>query len=236
MKVDYYKLPRIKYIITEMEKHAEYYGELSASVEEPIHPVRFIKELQKTIPEDYAMVMDVGTSAIYTSTFFKAKRAGRFFAYNFAMGALGFSIPAAIGARFAKPDSCIIGLVGDGSFGLVAAELETIARVGGNINLILFNNKSYGWIRAELLISYGKEYVDFSTNFGDMDYLKIAEGFGMEAVKVEKPEDLNPILKEAFKEPEPRFIEVSTLPEDRLVPPVPRWIRKAKEKGFRHIK
>jgi len=115
-------------------------------------------------------------------------------------------------------------------------ELETVARVGGNNNIILFNNLSYGWIRAEWQLSYGSEYVDFATNFKPVDYLKIAEGYGIEAHRVEKPQELTPTLEEAFNNPEPTFIEVIAKPEDQLVPPVPAWIKKAQKMGIRHIR
>jgi acetolactate synthase-1/2/3 large subunit len=227
--------PRIQSIIREAKNYNEYVSDLSSSTDVPIHPLRFIKELYENRPPDYMMVMDVGTAAIYTSTYFKQGEAGRRLAYNFAMGALGFAIPASIGAHIARPDDCVIGLVGDGSFGLAAAELETISRIGGNINLILFNNKSYGWIRSEMRLSYGDRYVDFSTNFKEVDYLKIAEGFGIQAYKVSQPRELSPILGEAFNDEAPSFIEVKTLPEDKLVPPVPTWLRKAKARGIPYI-
>jgi len=105
---------------------------------------------------------------------------------------------ASIGVRYARPGSCTATLVGDGSFGFMAGELETVARVGGNNNLILFNNLSFGWIKAEWRLNYGREYVGFATNFKPVDYVKIAEGFGLNACRVERPEDLGPALREAF--------------------------------------
>ncbi|MFP3950808.1 MAG: thiamine pyrophosphate-binding protein [Candidatus Bathyarchaeia archaeon] len=232
----YMDIPRIREIREALEGYEEYVRDLASSNISPVHPVRFVRELQNRLPEDFAMVVDVGTAAIYSSTFFKTNRGGRSLMYNFAMGALGFAIPASIGARFARPDSCVVGLVGDGSFALASGELETISRVGGNVNLFLFNNQSYGWIKAELLLSYGREYMDFSTNFKPVDYIKIAEGFGLKGRRISKPEDIQPILEEVLEEPEPSFTEVLVSPEDELVPPVPRWKREAKRRGIRHIK
>ena len=229
------KLPRIQKLIEEKKKHDEYVSGMAESNEIPIHPVRFIKELDKALPDDRCLVMDVGTSAIYTSTFYKVPEAGRSMAYNFAMGSLGYALPTSIGASVARPDSCIAGLVGDGSFGLAAAELETIARIGLNNNIIVMSNSSFGWIRAEWRLSYGQEYVDFATNFKEVDYLKIAEGFGLNAQRISKPEELSK-LKDVFDSDEPSFTELVLQPEDQLVPPVPTWIKKAKKQGVRHIK
>jgi acetolactate synthase I/II/III large subunit len=229
------KLPRIQALIKAKEEHSAYVAGLMESNEKPIHPVRFIKELQDALPDKRCLVMDVGTSAIYTSTFYKVPEAGRSMAYNFAMGSLGYALPTSVGASVAKPDHCIATLVGDGSFGLAAAELETISRMGHNNNIIVVNNSSFGWIRAEWKLSYGDEYVDFATNFNEVDYPKIAEGFGLTANRVTSPDQLSS-LKDLFNGDEPSFTELVLQSEDRLVPPVPIWIRKAEKKGVRHIK
>ncbi len=233
---EYMKLPRVKKLMEEKTRYDKYVADLMGSDETPVHPVRFIKELERALPEDRCLVMDVGTSAIYTSTFYKVPKAGRSMAYNFAMGSLGYSLPTSIGVGFARPGSCIATLVGDGSFGLAAAELETVARVGHNNNVIVVNNGGFGWIRAEWRLNYGEEYVDFATNFRDVDYMKIAEGFGLKARRITKPEDLEPVLTKSFGDPEPTFIELVAQPEDRLVPPVPTWIKKASAEGIRYVK
>lgn len=230
------KLPRLEAIREEAAEYEAYVSELSSSDERPVHPVRFIRELSDAVPDDHVLVVDVGVSAIYTSTFYKVSRAGRSVLFNYAMGALGYAIPASVGARFARPDSCLVTLVGDGSFGFTAAELETVSRVGGNNNIILFNNGSYGWIKAAISFSQGYEYADFSTNFKEVDYPKIAEGFGLTAYRVEGPEQLGPTLKRVFSLDEPTFTELRVLPENELVPPVPAWARKAEVLGKRYVR
>lgn len=227
---------RIKAIREEEREYMEYIDEISHSNETPIHPLRFIRELEATVPDDHVIVADVGVSAIYTSTYYKATRSGRSILFNYAMGALGYAIPASVGAHFARPDSCIVTLVGDGSFGFTAAELETISRVGGNNNIILYNNQSYGWIKAAVSFSHGPEYSDFATNFKPIDYTKIAEGFGLRTYSANDPNELRATLKEALTLNEPTFTELRVQPENKLVPPVPSWIRKAKDLGIRHVR
>jgi acetolactate synthase-1/2/3 large subunit len=131
---------RLEAIREESERYATQVSELSATDETPVHPLRFIRELTQAIPDDHVIVVDVGVSAIYTSTFYKVRKAGRSVLYNYAMGSLGYALPTSIGAQIARPDACIITLVGDGSFGFTAGELETLHRLGGNNNVILFNN------------------------------------------------------------------------------------------------
>ncbi len=230
-----HKLPRIKAIQKERAEYDAYAAGLMASDEVPVHPLRFVKELGDALPKDYALVTDVGIAAVYTAAYLRQAEAGRRMVFNYAVGALGYAIPASIGARLARPNSAVIALVGDGSFGFTAGELETVARIGGPNHIVLLNNVSFGWIRAEWLLSHGKEYVDFATNFRPVDYLKIAEGFGVEATRVGKPDELGPALRSAFKKAEPTFTEIIVKPEDKLVPPVPRWIEKAKRQGLPHV-
>jgi len=231
----YDELPRMKRILEEAKEYNKYIQEFSQYDEKPIHPIRFIKELSNAIPKRHILVVDPGVSAIYTSAFHEVKEAGRSMIFNYSLGALGYAIPASVGAYYAKPKSCIVALTGDGSFGFSTGELETVSRTGGNINLILFNNGSYGWIKAELCFSYGSKYVDFSTNFKDIDYQRIAEGFGLKAYKVETSTEARQVLREALSLNEPTFVEIEARPENELVPPVPSWVRKAEELGIRYV-
>jgi acetolactate synthase-1/2/3 large subunit len=229
------KQPRIKKIQDERKKYLEYVNDLYQINGEPVHPLRLIKSLEEAMPENRCMVMDVGTVAIYTSTFYRVPEAGRSMAYNFSMGSLGYAIPTGIGESIARPKSCTVSLIGDGSFGLTSGELETVSRLGLNNNLVLINNNSFGWIRAEWRLSYGDDYVDFATNFKEVNYLKIAEGFGLKANKVSRSSDLKEVLVNSFNDPEPSFTEVVMQPEDKLIPPVPKWIKLAREKDIDYI-
>ncbi|NHJ47316.1 MAG: thiamine pyrophosphate-binding protein [Asgard group archaeon] len=235
VKKKYEDLPRVKQMIKNAKKYNEYIGELKKSEEKPIHPLRFIQEFSRALPVDYVVTTDPGVSAIYPSAFFKIKQAGRSMIFNYAMGALGYAIPAAVGAYYARPDSCIVALTGDGSFGFTVGELETISRIGGNINIILFNNGCFGWIKGELEISFGSKYVDFPTNFQVVDYLKIAEGFGLKAYTVRDPNKLSQVLNEAFNLKSPTFIDLQVKAENELVPPVPAWIKIAKKSNLKYI-
>jgi len=231
----YEEIPRIRAIQKEAKEYDAYISDLAGSGERPVHPLRFVKELSNAVPQDHTIVADVGISAIYTAAFFKVLNAGRSVLFNYAVGALGYALPASVGVHFARPESCTVALTGDGSFGFTAAELETINRVGGNINVILFNNGSFGWIKAEVSLSMGAQYSDFATNFEDTDYLKVAEGFGLTTFQAEEPSDLGPTLKEAFDLDGPTFTEIKVLPENELVPPVPGWMEKARRLGVRQI-
>ncbi len=228
----YAENPRIRDLATKkrgyeasLEKYMDY-GSL-------VNPLRFIKTLEKLAPENHMIVADPGVGAIYMLAFYKVRRAGRSVITNYSIGSLGYAIPASVGAYFARPESIIITLTGDGSFGFNAGELETISRVGGNIKIFLFNNNSYGWIRATIFYEHGPRF--FATDFKPIDYVKIAEGFGLEAMRIESNNEIEPVMRKAFSTKDPTLVEVKVEPQDKLSPPVPAWVRKAKELGVRYI-
>jgi acetolactate synthase-1/2/3 large subunit len=146
------------------------------------------------------------------------------------MGALGYAVPGVVGVAAADPKRCSIALAGDGSLGFSCGELETIARLGWNIKVFLFKNNSFGWIRGETALVH--EFEPFATEFGSVDYSKIAEGFGLKAFEVKAPGELSGVLESAFSMKGPAFVTVNVLPEDKLVPPIPRWVKSGKRKGL----
>ena len=232
-KEKYSEKPLIKRILKEKQEFEEKLKEYMELKDTFVNPLKFIAELSKNVPSNHVIVTDPGVSAIYTSAFYKVKQAGRTIIFNYSLGSLGYAIPASVGAYFARPNSCIIALTGDGSFGFAAGELETISRIGGNINIVLFNNQSFGWIRASIFFKYGPKY--FATEFKPIDYMKIAEGFGLEAFRIDNTSDIEKVLRKALYSNNPSLIEVLVKPEDKLVPPVPSWVKKAKEMGIKYI-
>lgn len=235
LPIDYMSTPRITTLVRELKDYEERIkGEAKESIcERCLNPLEVIEALNDSLEGDYVIAVDPGTSAIYSSAFLKGKEAGRRFLFNFSLGALGYAIPAGIGAYYAKPESTVLVLTGDGSLGFTLGELETIVRNEINIKIILFRNDSFGWIRATMRLNFGS--LPFSTDFKNIDYYKVAEAFGIESHKIEKTNELRLILKKCLKNRSPCFIEVRVPTEDKLIPPVPSWVRKAKDMGLKYV-
>jgi len=198
---------------------------LSASI--PIKPQRVMKELSDALPSDAIIVADAGTGTPFTSAFY-ASPAGRYVVIPRGHGGLGYAIPGVVGAKLAKPEATVIGLMGDGSFGMSVGELETIARLRLPVTIIQFNNSCFGWIKALQALYYEGRYlsVDFSA---DTDHAGIARGFGLEGVRIERPEELGPAIRQALDSKKPTFIDVITESEESEVPPVHKWQQTIKE-------
>ena len=141
---------------------------------------------------------------------------------------MGYAIPAVVGAHFARPGARLVGLFGDGSLGMSAGELETVARLKIPVVLIHCNNSTFGWIKALQKIHSREKY--FSVDFTPGDPCLVARGFGLKAIKAETGLELEDALKQAFSANEPVFIDAHTEPEVEKLPPVYSWLKAAGEK------
>lgn len=197
-------------------------AERAACSDVPISPQRVIDALWQHTPRDVVIVADPGTMTPFTAAQFRTRRPGRSIVIPRAHGGLGYALPATVGAAFARPQERVVGLVGDGSFGMSGTELATIASLHLPITIILFNNGSFGWIKMLQRLYYDKRYlgVDFTTK---MDVVAIAEAFGIRGVRITDPDQLGPVITEALASNEPTFIDVPTKSELEEVPPVQAW-------------
>jgi acetolactate synthase-1/2/3 large subunit len=194
----------------------------------PIKPQRVMKELMEVLPRDSVIVSDAGTGTPFTSAYYKSP-AGRYVIIPRGYGGLGYAIPGVVGAKLARPEATVVGLMGDGSFGMSAGELETISRLQLPVTILQFNNSCFGWIKTLQNLYYDARYVsvDFSST---TDHAAIARGFGLLGVRVEHPDELGPALREATQSDMPTFLDVVTESEETEIPPVHKWQESAEER------
>lgn len=200
----------------------EKFNMLAASDEAPIRPERIIATLQRVLPEDATIVSDPGTSCPYFSAYYQLPSPGRHFITNRAHGALGYALSAALGAWFGRPDSKVVGLMGDGSFGFTCGELETVTRCRANITYIVFSNASYGWIKASQHDDCGARY--YNVDFNRVDHAAVAAAYGVKSWKVEDPEDLEAVMRAAVAHDGPSLVDVISQPLEQSNAPVRRWM------------
>ena len=191
------------------------------SDDSPIRPERFMAEFSRALPPESLIITDPGTPTPYVAAFHRLPQAGRYFAAPRAHGALGYALPAVIGASFARPGAPVIGLMGDGSFCISAGELETIARLKRPVVLVVMSNAIFGWVKAGQK-GRGEKY--FAVDFGALDHAKVARAFGLEGVRVEQAKDLGPALKAALAAKGPVLLDVVTHPLNDCRAPVSKWI------------
>ena len=198
------------------------FEELARSDDTPIKPERVVAELQALLPADAVIVADPGTPCPYFSAYYQNSKTGRHFVSNRAHGALGYSLPGVVGAHYGRPGAKCVAVMGDGSFGFGVGELETIVRLDLPVTLIVISNSVYGWIKAGQKTGFDARY--FSVDFSRGDHARIAEAFGLEAWRVEDPEDLRPALAKALEAGGPTLVDIVTQPLQEARAPVSEWV------------
>jgi acetolactate synthase-1/2/3 large subunit len=195
---------------------------LAESSEKPIKPERVVAALAGALDPDAIVVADAGTPCSYLSAYYEVRGTGRRFFSNRAHGALGYSMAAAIGAHFAKPEVKCVSVMGDGSFGFTCGELETAVRHRLPITFIVISNASYGWIKAGQKSGYGARY--FAVDFAVTDHAAVATAFGVKGWRVTEPGELTQSLKEALAHAGPSLVDIVCQPLHEAKAPVSEWI------------
>ena len=199
-----------------------HFAPLAASDETPIRPERVVVALDRLLPEDAVLCADPGTPCPYFSAYWTIRRAGRHFISNRAHGALGFALGAAVGAQVGRPGAQVVAAMGDGSFGMCAGELETVARLGLPITCVVFSNAVYGWIKAGQKSGFGARY--FSVDFSRTDHAAVAAAYGVRSWRVEDPAELEGALAAAIAHDGPTLVDVVAQPLEEAAAPVSEWV------------
>ncbi len=192
----------------------------------PLRPERVAHELNERLAEygrPVHVLSDAGTPTPHMTRFLKTND-NVSLTIPRAFGGLGYAIPAVVGAWKADPSRRPIGLFGDGSLGMAAGELETLARLGVPAILILFTNGTFGWIKGLHKLRGHRE--PMSVDFTPPDGRAIGEAFGVRSWSAETPAELSRALEAAFAADGPTLIDVRVESIADRVPPVYSWLRK----------
>ena len=157
-----------------------------------VEPRTLVGHLSAMFRSKAILVADVGQNQIWCANNFRI-REGRFLTTG-GMGTMGYSIPAAIGAKFARPDRDVIVICGDGSFQMGLNELATIAGNQLGIKIIIMKNARLGMVRELQDKHYGGRHSATILN-GDPDFLKIADAYGIDHAEAHSNKEAENIIK-----------------------------------------
>ena len=169
------------------------------SEESPVHMARLITELNRHLPDDGYLIADGGFAAHWGGLLFNTKQARKAFVPDRGFASIGYGLPGAMGAQLACPDAVVVGLTGDGGFNMVLGELETARRMKLGVTIIVVNNAASGYVKALQHLMYGEGNYQ-SADLEETNYANIATAMGCHGQRVEKPEDLEQALHNAFAE------------------------------------
>lgn len=189
--------------IRKIQEHSRSYNLKTNYLDLPMKPQRAIKEIIDA-SEDSLLINDAGTHTTWV-TLFKTVKEPASLIFSGGFGPMGYGVPASVGVTLANPDKSIVVVVGDGGFQMTLQELATIATLNLPVVVCIINNSSLGIIKQWQDLYYGGRY---AVELENPDFVKLAEAYNIDAVKVDSPGTVFKSVKKALKTRKPYLIEV----------------------------
>ena len=177
-----------------------------------------LEEINKAGDNDAVIVSDVGQNQMFACRYAKFKQS-KSSVTSGGLGTMGFALPAAIGAKMGVPNREVVAVMGDGGFQMNIQELGTIFQTEIAVKVVVLNNSFLGMVRQWQELFFDKRYA--STIMSNPNFIKIAEGYGMETQKVSKREDLAAAVETMMRSKKAYFLEVVIEQEDNVFPMIP---------------
>lgn len=206
------------------EFHKLYKKEYEVVINDQLNPTKdglnmgeVIDKINKETKGEAVFVSDVGQNQMFTwryANFVKTRSN----VTSGGLGTMGFGLPAAIGAKMGAPDREVIAILGDGGLQMTIQEFGTILQTKVAVKIVVLNNSFLGMVRQWQELFFDKRYA--STVMVNPDFIKIAEGYQIEAKKVTKREELTDAIKTMVASKECYFLEVVIEKEDNVFPMV----------------
>jgi acetolactate synthase-1/2/3 large subunit len=183
-----------------------------------LHPQFILQQMNELLNGDATIVSEVGQNQMWTAQYFGFRKP-RSWITSGGLGTMGYGFPAAIGAHFARPDLPVFDVAGDGSIQMNIQELGTVAQYKIPVKIAILNNQYLGMVRQwqELFFDHRYSY----TELPSVDFVKIANAYGVEGVRVESVDEVMPALKESLACEGAFVIDFRIEREDNVFPMVP---------------
>ena len=182
-------------------------------------PQMVIECLGELAGENAVITTDVGQHQMWVAQYYPIAHP-RNYATSCGLGAMGYGLPAAVGAQFARPEDRIILITGDGSLQMSIQELGTVAQNKLPIKIILLNNGVLGMVRQWQKMFYAERYSQIQLQ-GNPDFVKVAEAYGIHGIHVNSVEEVRSAIEEAFAHPGPVLVDIKISMDEDVLPLVP---------------
>lgn len=205
--------------IAEVEQLKQKHPMIIPNADDPASPYGVILKAAELAGENAIVCTDVGQHQMRTAQAYPFKHPRQWLTSG-GLGTMGFGMPAAIGAALAMPDRTVLCFTGDGSIMMNIQDLATAMETNVNIKIILTNNNALGLVRQQQDLFYGKRY--YASNYDRaVDFVKIADGFGIKTFDIGQGGDVSALMAEAMAYPGPALIHVPISPDEPVYPMVP---------------
>ncbi|HOW34494.1 MAG TPA: biosynthetic-type acetolactate synthase large subunit [Methanoregulaceae archaeon] len=183
-----------------------------------LRPQYVVEELSALLNGEGIIVSEVGQNQMWTAQYF-CFRKPRTWITSGGLGTMGYGFPAAIGAHFACPDQTVFDIAGDGSFQMNIQELSTVASNNIPVKVAILNNRFLGMVRQWQELFHNRRYS--FTELPPVDFVKVANAYGVDGIKVESCEEVVPALKAAIETDGPFVLDFRVEREENVFPMVP---------------
>lgn len=184
-----------------------------------IKPQHLMAEINRLSGGHAIVAADVGQHQMWSAQFIKFSEP-RLWINSGGLGSMGFGLPAAIGAQFARPDKLVFAVVGDGGFQMSIPELATIVNHSLPIKIVVMNNGYLGMVRQWQTLFHNNRLSQVElSSFPDVE--KLAGAYGFKGRTVDSVSEMPRALEEAVREPGPYLLNVKVSPNENVYPMVP---------------
>lgn len=197
-------------------KSARDIAPLLASDATPIRPERVMADMAKVLTPQTLVVADASYSSVWIACYLPCLEPGMRFITPRGIAGLGWGLPMALGAKAARPDCPVLCVTGDGAFGHVWSELETARRTGLQVIVTVLDNGVLAYQKDAEDVKFGRH--TSAVAFSPVDHAAIARACGCRGVRIARPGDYLPALREALASGETTLLDVDTDPD--AYPPI----------------
>ncbi|MFD2208679.1 pyruvate oxidase [Virgibacillus halophilus] len=180
--------------------------------ENPLIAPQVMHALEKVVDEDAVISCDVGNVTVWAARYFPILH--QKFVISGRLATMGCGLPGAIAGQIAYPDKQVVGICGDGGFTMVMHDFVTAVKYGLPVKMVVLNNSKIAMIKYEQELL---GHLEYETSLGEMDFASFAESCGGAGYRVDKAEDLDNAMEQAFTSNKPAIIDVAI----KDMPPLP---------------
>ena len=184
-----------------------------------LKPQHIVEEVAHVAGEKAIVVTDVGQHQMFTAQYYPVGGC-RSFVTSGGLGTMGFGLPAALGASIGRPGEPILLFTGDGSIQMNIQELATLSQHKLPVKVFVMNNSCLGMVRQWQELFYNKHYSQTILNYNP-DFVKLAEAYGIKALRIQEPADVPSVVAEALRIPGPVVVDCVIDPEENVLPIIP---------------
>ena len=184
-----------------------------------VNPQKLIEKIDDVTDDDTIIVTDVGQHQLWAAQFYKFEKP-RTLLSSGGLGTMGYSMGAAMGGQMGCPDKTVVMFAGDGGFHMNLSELATMCSYNIPVKMFIMNNTVLGMVRQWQKLFYENRFADTDPHRAT-DFVKVAEGFGVKALRINTNDDIDSVLKEAFEYQGPVLVDCRISPDSNVLPMIP---------------